>query len=54
MPIEHQERKNHIFDVMGDTVTGRIDTDQTGAFPIVFSQRNLYIFIRLQQKVHPR
>ena len=30
---------------MGDTITGRIDTDRTGEFPVVSSQGNLYILI---------
>ena len=30
---------------MGDTVTGRIYTNQIGAFPLVSSQVNCYVFI---------
>ena len=30
---------------MGDNITGRIATEQTGEFPVVSSQGNRYIFI---------
>ena len=36
---------NDIFAVVGDTVAGRIDNDQTGALPLVSSQGNHYVFI---------
>ena len=45
MLIAHYERKNYILLSMGDTVTGRIATDQKVAFPVVSSQGNLYVFI---------
>ena len=45
IPIEHQERKNYIFAEMRDNIIGRIDSDQTGASPVVSSQLNCYVFI---------
>ena len=45
MPIEQQELAKYIFVTMVDTVTGRIYTNQIGAFPLVSSQVNCYVFI---------
>ena len=40
MTIENKEITNYIFAEMGNTATGRIYTNQKGAFPVVFSGGN--------------